>query len=98
MEFLIILVKYQIPTDTCSTEYSKFIQKYWWLRSPLTNESSYAFVVIPSGDVSYGVHDGFNVVGSYGRRSPFTYSSDDADLVFPFGSFNGYYGVSDSYG
>lgn len=42
----------------------KFIQKYWWLRSPYTGVSVNAWYVMPDGDVSnYNVF----VTDSYGR-------------------------------
>ena len=48
---------------------SKFIQKYWWLRSPSTDVFDYdAWLVLPSGYVSYTVN--YFVYDSYGRRSP----------------------------
>ena len=65
--------------------YSKFIQKYWWLRSPSTNYffgNNGAWLVTSSGaaDRNY-VYD-----NSYGRRSPHTYYSVDACYVTPSGA------------
>ena len=55
--------------------YSKFIQKYWWLRSPDTFwEDEYsAYLVFPDGDLG-GYH--YNVTSSCGRTiSPRCYKS-----------------------
>ena len=43
----------------------QFIHKYWWLRSPYTGNSNYAYLVSPSGDV--GRIGGSGVDDSYGR-------------------------------
>ena len=53
-----------IPTVSRTIGYSKFIQKYWWLRSPVTAVSYYAYLVGPDGSVDYRI--GNNVSGSYG--------------------------------
>ena len=47
-----------------SIDHSKFIQKYWWLRSPYTNYDYYAWYVTSSGVVNidfaiYFVYDSF---------------------------------------
>ena len=49
-----------------SIDYSKFIQKYWWLRSPYTDYGIYACYVMSEGDIrinGYSIH----VDDSYGR-------------------------------
>ena len=43
----------------------KFIQKYWWLRSPRTSGSRVAYLVNPFGDVHGS--NGYYVYYSYGR-------------------------------
>ena len=43
----------------------QFIHKYWWLRSPYTGNSKYAYLVSPSGDV--GRIGGSGVDDSYWR-------------------------------
>lgn len=58
----------RIPTDIYLMDYSKFIQKYWWLRSPFTDWDGYAFLVGPSGGVVDYVYG--SVTYSYGRSSP----------------------------
>ena len=53
------LTRYVIPN---------FIQKYWWLRSPLMDHTDVAYFVDPSGDVvddRYGIYD--YVTYSHGR-------------------------------
>lgn len=57
----------QIPTGAfISIEYSKFIQNYWWLRSPDTIGPSYVKNVHRNGAVM-GNTDG-SVIDSYGRK------------------------------
>ena len=45
----------------------QFIHKYWWLRSPNTSHSGYAWLVYSSGYVGSDVAYGYNVYSSYGR-------------------------------
>ena len=80
----------------CSTDYSKFFQNYWWLRSPCTSWDGSAHCVRPDGDIFIDN----DVDYSYGH-SPSTYSSSYACLVFPGGDVDagdGYGGVRSSYG
>ena len=48
----------------CSTDYSKFFQNYWWLRSPITGIDDYTYLVYHSGDVDIS---NSSVRSSYGR-------------------------------
>ena len=52
---------------------SKYIQKYWWLRSPITNISGVAWRVNRSGVVD---DYGNNIHSSYGLISPGTENID----------------------
>ena len=52
-----------VPTGIWQKYASKFFQKYWWLRSPVTSFGG-AWVVSPSGGVD--LYD-YGVWGSYGR-------------------------------
>ena len=62
-----------------SIDYSKYIQKYWWLRSPPTDWVEGACLVYSSGDVYYGKH---NVRNSYGRTI-----SPDSFMYYNYTSF-----------
>ena len=60
----------------CSTDYSKFFQHYWWLRSPTTDPIYVygAYYVTPDGDVGLGGYSVpgdngyYNIGRSYGRK------------------------------
>ena len=57
---------------------------YWWLRSPDTDVSNYAYIVYPSGGVSYNGY--YHVTVSYGRRPAFVlpgtlYVDDSGNVV-----------------
>lgn len=41
------------------------LYKYWWLRSPNTDVFYHAYLVFPSGDVSYLIV--YDVYNSYGK-------------------------------
>ena len=49
-----------------SIGYSKFIQNYWWLRSPTTDRDYNAWLVDPGGDIVGFSFDSY-VSDSYGR-------------------------------
>ena len=58
---------------------------YWWLRSPHTGDTDYAYYVYSDGYVSYGSWGG-GVTNSYGRRPAFVlpsslYVSDDGSVI-----------------
>ena len=92
----------------CSTDYSKFFQNYWWLRSPTTDPIYVygAYYVTPDGDVGLG---GYSVpattattisVVPTGEKSPVPGYSSGVCYVFPDGDvLTNYYGVdTSSYG
>ena len=71
-----------VPTGIWQKYASKFFQKYWWLRSPVTSFGYGAWYVRSDGDVISG---GF-VTGSYGRRPAFVlpgtlYVDDTGNVV-----------------
>lgn len=61
-----------IPTEFGKKYASKFIQKYWWLRSPSTVSSNGTCLVNSFGVVYYGG----GVSSSYGPISPSTENID----------------------
>ena len=78
-------------------DYFKFIEKYWWLRSPSTGYNYGTWSVWPGGslDSYYYIED------SYGRRSPLTWDVAGAYDVRSSGDVGYYYdsdGVIPSYG
>ena len=77
-------------------DYSKFFQKYWWLRSPGTDNNGVVWNVDPDGDV-YLYY--FYVTNSYGRDiSPCTEFTNDAWHANPSGVVYDYRNVDLSYG
>ena len=81
-----------IPTGAfISTDYSKFFQNYWWLRSPSMDRGGYAYYVDQSGVVYYYFNSYYNgyVTSSYGRRSPGTSYDYVAWYVRPSGDVDG---------